>query len=92
VLVSKKAFDALDKPSQDAVLKAGADAEKRGWDSSKKKNLEYLDLLKKNGMTIHAPSAQLKADMKKVGETMQKEWIEKAGPDGQAIIDAYKKM
>ncbi|MGJ7571673.1 TRAP transporter substrate-binding protein [Variovorax sp. RB2P76] len=92
VLVSKKAFDALDKPTQEAVLKAGAEAEKRGWDSSKKKNLEYLDLLKKNGMTIHVPSAQLKADMKKVGETMQKEWIEKSGPEGQAIIDAYKKM
>ena len=92
VLVNKKAFDALDKPTQDALLKAGADAEKRGWDLSKKKNLEYLELLKKNGMTIHVPSAQLKADMKKVGETMQKEWIEKAGPEGQAVVDAFKKM
>jgi len=92
VLVSKKAFDALDKPTQEALLKAGADAEKRGWDTSKKKNREYLDLLKQNGMTIHEPSAQLKADMKKVGETMQKEWLEKAGPEGQAVIDAYKKM
>ncbi len=92
VLVNKKAFDALDKPTQDAVLKAGAEAEKRGWDISKKKNLEYLDLLKKNGMTIHAPSAQLKTDMKKVGDTMQKEWIDKAGTEGQGVIDAYKKM
>lgn len=92
VLVNKKAFDALDKPTQDALLKAGADAEKRGWDVSKKKNLEYLELLKKNGMTIHVPSDQLKADLKKVGDTMQKEWIEKAGPEGQAVIDAYKKM
>jgi len=92
VLVSKAAFDALDKPSQAALLKAGAEAEKRGWDLSKKKNLEYLELLKQNGMTIHTPSAQLKTDMKKVGETMQKEWVEKAGPEGQSIIDAYKKM
>ena len=92
VLVNKKAFDALDKPTQEAVLKAGAEAEKRGWDISRKKNLEYLDLLKKNGMTIHTPSAQLKADMKKVGETMQKEYVEKAGAEGQAVIDAYRKM
>ncbi|MBN8746726.1 Solute-binding protein [Xylophilus ampelinus] len=92
VLVNKKAFDALDKPTQDALLKAGEEAEKRGWELSKKKNLEYLDLLKKNGMTIHVPSAQLKADMKKVGDTMIKEWTEKAGPDGQAVLDAYKKM
>jgi TRAP-type C4-dicarboxylate transport system substrate-binding protein len=92
VLMNKKAFDALDKPTQDAVLKAAADAEKRGWDLSKKKNLEYLDLLKKNGMTVHVPSAQLKADMKKVGDTMIKEWTEKAGAEGQAVVDAYKKM
>lgn len=92
VLVNKKAFDALDKPSQDALLKAGADAEKRGWEVSKAKTQEYLDLLKKNGMAIHVPSPQLKADMKKVGDTMIKEWSEKAGADGQAVLDAYRKM
>ena len=92
VLVNKKAFDALDKPTQEALLKAGADAEKRGWDISKKKNVEYLDLLKKNGMTVHTPSAQLKSDMKKVGDTMLKEYVDKAGAEGQGVIDAYRKM
>jgi TRAP-type C4-dicarboxylate transport system substrate-binding protein len=92
VLVNKAAFDALDKPTQAALLKAGADAEARGWALSEKKNGEYVDLLKKNGMNIVAPPAQLKADMKKVGDTMLKEWIEKAGPEGQAIVDAYRKM
>jgi TRAP-type C4-dicarboxylate transport system substrate-binding protein len=92
VLVNKKAFDALDKPAQEALLKAGAEAEKRGWELSKRKNGEYIDLLKKNGMTILPPSPQLTSDMKKVGDTMLKEWLEKAGPEGQAIVDAYRKM
>lgn len=92
VLVNKRAFDALDKPTQDALRKAGADAEKRGWDVSKKKNREYLELLEKNGMKVHEPSAQLKADMKKVGDTMLKEWLDKAGPEGKAVADAYRKM
>ena len=92
VIVNKAAFDALDKPTQAALLKAGADAESRGWETSKVKNTEYLDLLKKNGMTIAPPSAQLKADLTKVGDTMLKEWLEKAGPEGQAVVDAYKKM
>ncbi|HEY5321273.1 MAG TPA: TRAP transporter substrate-binding protein [Caldimonas sp.] len=92
VLINKAAFDALDKPTQAALLKAGADAESRGWALSQQKNGEYLDLLKKNGMTILPPSPQLKADMKKVGDTMLKEWLEKAGPEGQAVVDAYKKM
>jgi len=73
-------------------LKAGAEAEVRGWATSKAKNTEYIDLLKKNGMNIVAPPAQLKTDMKKVGDTMLKEWLEKAGPEGQAVVDAYKKM
>ena len=92
VIVNKAAFDALDKPTQAAVLKAGADAETRGWALAKQKNGEYLDLLKKNGMNIIAPSPQLKADMKKVGDTMLQEWLPKAGAEGQAVIDAYKKM
>ena len=91
VLVNKAAFDALDKPTQAALLKAGADAETRGWAVSKVKNGEYLDLLKKNGMTILPPSTQLKADMKKVGDTMLKEWLEKAGPEGKALVDAFLK-
>ena len=92
VLVNKAAFDALDKAEQAALLKAGADAEKRGWALSEQKNGEYIDLLKKNGMNIMAPPPQLKADMKKVGETMLKEWLDKAGPEGQALVDAYKKL
>ncbi len=91
VLANKKAFDALDKPTQDALLKAAADAETRGWQLSEQKDKEYIDGLKKNGMNVLEPSAELKAGMAVVGDTMLKEWLQKAGPDGQAIVDAYKK-
>ena len=91
VIVNKKAFDALDKATQDAVLKAAADAEVRGWAASKKTNTESLEKLKAGGMQIMQPSAQLKADMKKVGETMLAEWLAKAGDEGKALIDAFRK-
>src|SRR3954471_2168200 len=52
VIVNKAAFDALDKPTQAAVLKAGADAEARGWAMSKKVNTDMIDKLKANGMNI----------------------------------------
>jgi TRAP-type C4-dicarboxylate transport system substrate-binding protein len=45
VLVSKRAFDALDKPTQDAVLRAASAAEERGWKISEQKDREYIDLL-----------------------------------------------
>jgi TRAP-type C4-dicarboxylate transport system substrate-binding protein len=91
VIMNKAAFDALDAASKQAVLKASADAETRGWALSKAKNVEYINLLKKNGMNIVAPSEQLKADMKKVGDVMLKEWLDKAGPEGKALIDLFKK-
>ena len=92
VIVNKAAFDALDAATQQAVLKAGADAEARGFAVSRAKNDEYKELLKKAGMNIVAPPAALTSDMKKVGDTMLKEWLEKAGPEGQAMIDAYRKL
>ena len=91
VFVNRKAFDALDKPTQQAVLKAAAAAEKRGWKTSEDKNAWYLDQLEKNGMTVEKPSKQLESELKKIGVTMTQEWLQKAGPDGKAIIDAYKK-
>jgi TRAP-type transport system periplasmic protein len=91
VLVNKKAFDALDKPTQDAVLKAGKEAETRGWEMSKKTNIESLDNLRKNGMNIQKPSPQLTADMKKAGDTLLAEWLKNAGAEGQAVVDAFRK-
>jgi TRAP-type C4-dicarboxylate transport system substrate-binding protein len=91
VIVNKRAFDALDKPTQDALLKAAADAEARGWAASEKVNTDTMATLKANGMTIEPPSAALKADLQKVGATMLQEWLGKAGPEGQQLIDAYKK-
>ena len=91
VIVNKAAFDALDAPTKAAVQKAAADAEIRGWAASQRVNTETLDKLKANGMNIVAPSAQLKADMNKVGDTMLTEWLDKSGPDGKALVDAFRK-
>jgi TRAP-type C4-dicarboxylate transport system substrate-binding protein len=91
VIVNKAAFDALDAPTKAALMKAAADAEIRGFAASKKANGETLDKLRMAGMQILPPSAALKADMKKVGDTMLKEWLEKAGPEGKQMVDAFLK-
>jgi len=91
IIVNRAAYDALDAPTKAAVQKAAADAEVRGWAASKRVNTESIDKLKANGMNIVAPSAQLKADMKKVGDTMLTEWLDKAGPEGKALVDAFRK-
>jgi TRAP-type C4-dicarboxylate transport system substrate-binding protein len=91
VIANRRAFEALDKATQDAVLKAAADAEVRGLAASRRTNTESLDRLRANGMQILPPSAQLKADMKRVGDVMLKEWLDKAGPEGKQLVDAFLK-
>jgi TRAP-type C4-dicarboxylate transport system substrate-binding protein len=89
VIVNRAAYNKLDKETQNALLQAAAEAEKRGWEASKKANGSSLDALRKGGMQILPPSAQLSGDMKKVGDVLLKEWLDKAGPEGQALIKAF---
>lgn len=91
VIVNKKAFEALDKSAQDAVLKAAAAAEARGLAASQRINTETLAKLQTNGMQVVTPSPALKAELKKIGDTMLKEWLEKAGADGTTLVNAYSK-
>ncbi|MBV9260017.1 MAG: TRAP transporter substrate-binding protein [Pseudolabrys sp.] len=90
--VNKPAFDALDKPTQEALLKAAATAETRGWKMWEDKNQWYLDQLKAKGMKVLQPSAELSSGFKKIGEQLTADWLKKAGADGEAVISAYRKM
>lgn len=91
VIVNRRAFESLDKPTQEAVLKAAAEAEARGWKLSQEKNDWYKQQLAQKGMTIHKPSAKLKADLQQVGTLMLADWEKSAGAEGQALVAAYRK-
>jgi len=91
-IMNKAAFDALDKPTQAAILQAAAAAEPRGWKMWQDKANWYLDQLKAKGMKVQPPSQALAAGFKKVGEQLTQDWLKKAGADGAAIVEAYKKM
>jgi TRAP-type C4-dicarboxylate transport system substrate-binding protein len=90
-IVNKAAVDALDKPTQEALLKAAATAETRGWKMWEDKSGWYLEQLKSHGMKVQPPSPQLQAGLKKIGEQLTADWLKKAGAAGEAVIAAYKK-
>ena len=92
IVVNKQAFDSLDENTQKAILAAAAAAEERGWNEARKLADWYKEQLAANGMEVAPPSEQLRADFMKIGETMTEEWLEKAGEQGKAAIDAYKAM
>lgn len=90
-VVSQKAFDALDKPTQDAVQKAAAAAESRGWSASEQKDNEFVKELGAKGMKIAPPSDALRKELMAIGETMTADWLKTAGAEGQSIVEAFHK-
>jgi TRAP-type C4-dicarboxylate transport system substrate-binding protein len=90
VVVNQRAFSRLPKPEQDALVKAAAAAEPRGWEMSKAREKEGDEALEKNGVTVVEANAQLRTALAKIGQQMASEWEKSAGADGQAILKAYK--
>lgn len=51
-----------------------------------------LQGLRDGGMTVGPASDRMVAELKAIGETMTAEWLEAAGDQGTAIVDAFKAM
>ncbi len=92
IFVNNDAFKKLDAATQKAVMDAAAAAETRGFAAAQVETEDSKAALVKGGMKVVPPSDALKAGFQKVGATMTEEWIKKAGADGKAIVDAFKKM
>jgi len=92
VIVNQRAFKALDADTQEALLQAAAKAEADGWQIAQERTSWYMEELRKNGMDIITPSPELAAGLADIGKIMLGDWLKKAGPDGQALIDAYRQQ
>ena len=90
IIVNTKAFAALPKDVQDAVWRAAREAEKRGWDWSKREGEETKARLAKEGMTILTPDPAFQAELRKVGATMVQDWEKRAGAEGTAALKAFR--
>jgi len=91
VFVNKAAFNALDKAAQNALLAEAKKAEETGWASSKATAESTKKTLASNGMKVLQPSPALVGELNKIGAQMLDEWLATAGPDGKAVVDAFRK-
>jgi TRAP-type C4-dicarboxylate transport system substrate-binding protein len=92
VFVNKDAWNGLDDATRKVIMDCGATAAENGLTRSKDYTQFTLDALKENGMTVQRAGPDLVKGLQGIGETMTQEWLEKAGPDGQAIVEEYKKQ
>ena len=92
ILINLKAFNSLDKATQDAVTAAAAKAQERGWKISEEKEAAFKQILRDKGMTLAPPSATFAADLSKVGTVMLADWEKKSAPQGADLIAQYRKL
>ncbi|PYE74961.1 TRAP-type C4-dicarboxylate transport system substrate-binding protein [Xylophilus ampelinus] len=89
VFVSSRAFLALPPSVQVAVEKAAQVAEERGWSMSQSQTSSAAADLKAHGMAIERPSAQLQAELKRLGERSTREWLQSVGHEASAVLVPY---
>ena len=90
VIVNSQAFEGLPEATQKAIETAASEAEKRGWEASKAETDAKIAIMEENGIVVSEPSDALVKRLNEVGATMEQEWLERAGEDGKALVEAYR--
>ncbi|EET49581.1 trap dicarboxylate transporter- dctp subunit [Thalassobium sp. R2A62] len=89
VMVNTQVWDALDADVQANIQKAADETSASCAAKSAELAGFYFDELEKNGMTVADAGPDFLAELETIGAKMTAEWLETAGPEGQAILDAY---
>ena len=89
IIANKKAWNKLDKETQDLIMKEAALAERKGWQLSKMGNKNDKKALSDAGMSVGKVNSALKQHFEKVGSQMASECTKKAGARGQSVLSAY---
>lgn len=91
VIANKAAYDKLGEAERAALLAAAKAAEARGWAASEEETSTRTKQLSDNKLTVITPSADLKTGFGKLGAQITQEWEASAGPDGRAVLEAFRK-
>ena len=92
VFVNTDSWNGLDEATQNVMRGCAQMAEYAGTWRSKEYTGFTLQGLRDGGMTVAPASDAMKGELQAIGETMTAEWLEAAGADGAAIVDAFKGM
>ena len=90
VVVSRRAFDALDEEVQAAVMEAAQAAEARGWEMSRAEGEAQTAVMAENGMTIEEPSEALTAGLREIGAEMLASLEADTSESTAVVLEAYE--
>ena len=89
VMVNSQAWDGLSADVQACIQKAADETAASCAAKSAELSNFYFDELAKNGMTVQDAGPEFLAELEAIGAKMTADWLETAGAEGQAILDAY---
>jgi TRAP-type C4-dicarboxylate transport system substrate-binding protein len=92
VMVNSQVWEGTSEPNQNVIRGCAQLAEYTGTWRSKEYTGFTLQGLRDGGMTVGPASDQMVSELKEIGVTMTNEWLEAAGDEGAAIVDAFKAM
>jgi len=92
IMVNADVWGGVSDANKEIINGCATEAEARGLQASKDYTQFTYDGLRDGGMTVGPAGEELMSGLREVGDTMTAEWLEAAGDDGKAIVDAYKAM
>ena len=89
--VNLKAFEKLDKKTQDALVQAGREMEEAMWKKVVALDQEKEGLCTKNGMQTVVPSPAFMKELSTITEKIRTDWLQDASPEAKALYEEYMK-
>ena len=92
VIINKGIYEGLSDDIRSALHKAADETGAACAAKSAELANWYFEQLEANGMKVEDAGPAFLKELKSIGAKMQADWLASVGADGQAIVDAYKKM
>lgn len=90
VMVNQDVWSDVSDANKAAIQSCATEAEARGLQASKDYTQFTMDGLTEGGMAVQPAGDALMDELREIGATMTAEWLEAAGDDGTALVDAFK--
>lgn len=92
IMVNSEVWSGVSDGNKNVITACAQLAEYAGDWRAKEYTGFTLQGLRDGGMNVGPASDTLVGELKSIGDTMTAEWLKAAGPEGAAIVDAFKAM
>lgn len=92
VFISQRSFDGLDEATQEALMEAAAEAEKRGWEMSREDNDASLTKLEENGISVSEPNDAISGALQSAGDELFEDWQSRADDEAKQALETYREQ